>query len=200
VVRLEGDDPQLATRLLEALRPRLIRATAPILVAVDGRSGAGKTEVAALLSEVLGGVPVVQVDDVVPGWDGLSAGVDRFVTGVLEPWAAGEVGWLARWDWEQDAAAAPQHVQRPHLAVVEGCGAGSARCRPFLSAVVWLEAPDVVRKERALDRDGDLYRPHWQRWADQEAALYSRDPVAERADVVVDTSSGATGRIDRAPS
>lgn len=28
-------------------------------------------------------------------------------------------------------------------------------------------APDEVRRERAMARDGDTFRPHWERWAEQ---------------------------------
>jgi cytidylate kinase len=72
--------------------------------------------------------------------------------------------------------------------VVEGCGAGAAVCRPFLSALVWVQAPEAVRFERAIARDGESYRPHWRQWADQEGQHYAREGTAARADVVLDTS------------
>ena len=36
-------------------------------------------------------------------------------------------------------------------------------------------------------RDGEAYRPHWQRWAAQERALYAADRTRESADVIVRT-------------
>jgi cytidylate kinase len=39
---------------------------------------------------------------------------------------------------------------------------------------IWVEAPDAERKRRALLRDGDTYRPHWDRWAVQEDAFIAR--------------------------
>ena len=40
---------------------------------------------------------------------------------------------------------------------------------------------------RGLARDGELYRPHWERWAAQEEALFAADRTRDRADVVVST-------------
>jgi len=34
----------------------------------------------------------------------------------------------------------------------------------------------VVRYERAMARDGDTFRPHWERWAGQEEALLAEIP------------------------
>ena len=44
------------------------------------------------------------------------------------------------------------------------------RVRAAADLLVWLEAPDGVRHGRAMARDGDSYRPHWRRWAEQEEA------------------------------
>jgi hypothetical protein len=38
-----------------------------------------------------------------------------------------------------------------------------------------VESPDAARKRRALDRDGDGFRPHWDRWAAQEERHLERD-------------------------
>ena len=56
-------------------------ARRPLLLAVDGRSGAGKTslalELAALLRPHLD-VEVFHLDSVYPGWDGLDAALDTY--------------------------------------------------------------------------------------------------------------------------
>jgi hypothetical protein len=73
--------------------------------------------------------------------------------------------------------------------VVEGVGAGAARVAPYLSVLVWLELPDAVRKARALERDGEKYRPFWGLWAAQEQALLAREDIPGRADVLVRTEA-----------
>ena len=42
-----------------------------------------------------------------------------------------------------------------------------------------------LRRRRALDRDGAVFSPHWERWAAQEDVVLAS--VRERADLVVDT-------------
>jgi len=45
--------------------------------------------------------------------------------------------------------------------------------------------PEKDRRARALARDGDLYAPHWERWAAQEEAYIVREGVPERANIVI---------------
>ena len=73
-------------------------------------------------------------------------------------------------------------------ALVEGCGAGAW---PGFAYVVGPDlgrcARPTVRYERAIARDGETYRPNWERWAASERALFRADRTRERADLVVDT-------------
>ena len=72
------------------------------LVCVDGPSAAGKTQLAAALATALGNPPVVVMDELYPGWDGLVAGVARLRTEVVAPLAAGQAAAYRRWDWARD--------------------------------------------------------------------------------------------------
>ena len=61
-----------------------------VVVAIDGPSGAGKTTLADAVATDLD-CPVVRVEDLYPGWDGLAEGVRLLVEQVLEPLCRGEV-------------------------------------------------------------------------------------------------------------
>jgi uridine kinase len=158
------------------------------VVAVDGPSGSGKTALAAGLSDVLGGAPVVRMDDLYPGWDGLEDSVPRLVEWVLEPLARAEPARYRRWDWAGGAYAETHEVAGSDVLVVEGVGCGARACAPYLSLLVWVEAPHDVRFSRSMERDGEAYRPHWQRWARQEAAHFATEGTRDRADVVLITT------------
>jgi cytidylate kinase len=160
------------------------RAGRTRVLAVDGRSGAGKSSLAAALSGELG-VPVVSLEDLYGGWDGLEHGIDLLVSEVLEPLAAGRDALVPRYDWVRRVWLEPTRLGVPEL-IVEGVGAGARRAAAFESLVVWLDAPPSVRKKRALDRDGEVFAPHWDQWAAQEDAMLARERTPERADVVVD--------------
>lgn len=163
------------------------------VIAVDGPSGAGKTEFANALAADLG-APVLHLEDVYPGWSGLAATPGLIVKGVLEPLAVGEIGAVARWDWEHERAGDLIHVPPTPLLILEGVGSGAQACRPYLSLLVWLDAPAPIRKARALSRDGEVYAPFWDMWADQERRLFQADGTRALAEVVVDT--GRDGILD----
>ena len=169
-----------------ALREAPARAGRTRVVAVDGRSGAGKTRLAAELSAELG-APVVSLDDLYGGWDGLERGIGLLVIEVLEPLAAGRAARVPRYDWAAREWAEPAVLAPPEVLIVEGAGAGARRAAAFESLLVWLEAPPAVRKKRALDRDGEIFTPYWDQWAAQEDAMLARERTPERADLVLRT-------------
>jgi hypothetical protein len=154
------------------------RCGATLLVCVDGPSGAGKTELAAALARTLGDPPVVGMDELYPGWDGLAAGVARLRAEIVAPLAAGRAAGYRRWDWARDTYGEHRDLGTPPLLVVEGVGAGTA---PGL--LIWVDAPEAERYRRAMARDGAAYAPHWARWAAQERAHFAADRTRERADV-----------------
>lgn len=158
------------------------------VVAVDGRAGAGKSTLALRLATLLP-APVLSMDDLYPGWDGLAAAVPALVGEVLEPLAAGRPAVHRRWDWAADRWGDPVALPWHPFLVVEGVGSGARLAAPYLALLVWVDAPDGVRKERALTRDGDVFRPYWDRWALQEEALLAAERTRGRADVVVDTAA-----------
>ncbi len=159
------------------------------LIGVDGRSGTGKTTLAARLAQVLepAGVPVVHLDDIYPGWDGLAEGIDMLVAGVLAPLCAGRDGRWRRWSWECDEPGGWAEMPWAATVVVEGAGAGARACRPYLASLLWLHTDEVTRYTRAITRDGTSFAAQWDRWAAQEAAYLVSDEPTAHADVLVRT-------------
>jgi uridine kinase len=171
-------------RVAAATRRAEPRAGRTWVVAVDCRSGAGKTSLAAALRDRLR-APVVSLEDLYGGWDGLERGIDLLVSAVLEPLAAGRVARVPRYDWIAREWAEPTAIEPPPILIVEGVGAGARRAAGFESVLVWLEVPAPVRKQRALDRDGETFAPYWDRWAAQEDLLLARERTPDRADIII---------------
>jgi len=173
------------------VRSAVPRAGRTRVVAIDGRSGAGKTRLAADLAGGLladgAAAPVVSLEDLYGGWDGLERGIDLLVSAVLEPLAAGRTARLPRYDWAARQWAEPAALEPPEVLIVEGVGAGARRAAAWASLLVWLDAPEAVRKRRALDRDGATFAPYWDMWAAQEDAMLARERTPERADLVLRT-------------
>lgn len=205
--RAGGGPPDGVVAVLAARVRALPARAGATLVAVDGPSGSGKTTLAGRLAAALGDdaagddaagdprgtVPVVHVEDLYPGWDGLDAVVPRLVDGVLAPLAAGRAGRYRRWDWGADTDGGPVDVPAVPLLVVEGAGAAARAAAPYLALVVWLDGPPAWRRRRALARDGATYAPHWQRWAAQERAHFAREGTRGRADVVLEADDAPSG-------
>ena len=184
---------RLAGRLAWSRAPAAGRTR---VVAVDGRSGSGKTSLAAELSDALS-APVVAVEDLYGGWDGLEHGVDLLVSEVLAPIALGRAVHVPRYDWAAADWGMSWLLEPSPVLVIEGVGAGARRAAAWESLLIWMEAPAPVRKKRALDRDGDTLAPHWDAWAAQEDAMLARERTPQRADLVID---GTTGHILHARS
>lgn len=169
--------------------------TRPVLAAVDGFSGVGKSSLADELMRALAqrGVPAAlfRLEDIYPGWDGLAAGMDCYRRLVLEPLAAGRSARWRAWDWDAGTWGAERVTKPAAVVLCEGVGAFHAAARPLLDAGIWLQAPAGLRRRRALARDGDTYAPHWERWAAQERAWAASDDAAAAADLVLD--GGAAG-------
>ena len=157
------------------------------VVAVDGPSGSGKTTLAERIEAGVGsGCQVVHLDDFYPGWDGLAAGVGALVDWILRPLAQGWDAGYRRYDWIRQEYAEWHPLVAAPVLVIEGSGAGSRPCAPFLSLLIWVEAPKPVRYARGISRDGEAFRPHWQRWARQEEELFAAEGTRDRADLIMD--------------
>jgi len=181
----------------EALSEAAARISASIValsaanpvVLIDGRSGAGKSSLAERLVRAwpLRGRPqLVALDSIYPGWDGLERGAEIARESILIPHGRGLIGTWARWDWQREATA-ETHAVDPALAlIVEGCGVLTPASARLADVTVWVDGPADPRRRRALARDGEGFRAHWDMWADQEEAHIRRDRPAELADLRVD--------------
>ncbi|WP_255768679.1 chorismate-binding protein [Pseudarthrobacter sulfonivorans] len=161
---------------------------APVIIAIDGRSGAGKTTLAIELAARLRNhhkVSLFHLEDIYPGWNGLTAGIERYVSTVLTPLSGGEAATWTSWDWANHYDGETRTTLPAEIVIIEGVGAAAAEARPLLSAVVWADSPDDVRRKRALDRDGGTYEPFWEQWAAQEDDWLADDDVPGHADIRV---------------
>lgn len=164
-----------------------VEASNPVVV-IDGRAGAGKTTLSRMVAAnwpVAGRPQLIALDSLYPGWDGLDAGAERALHDILRPHARGLLSTWRRWDWELEVEAEANAVNPALGVILEGCGALTPASARLADVRVWVESPTASRKRRALDRDGDGFRPYWDRWARQEERHISRDAPQELATVQV---------------
>ena len=143
------------------------------VVIIDGRSGSGKTSLAASLAPLMG-AETLHMDDLYEGWQGLLAAPATLVRAL-------EAGRYRRYDWHLGAFAETRELDRDAPLIIEGCG---SLTRETLDAAavfggqvlsIWLECPLDVRKSRAIARDGNAFEPYWEDWASQEAEHIRRE-------------------------
>ncbi|WP_241566112.1 hypothetical protein [Prescottella agglutinans] len=179
--------------LARAAHRRRRRGRGPILVGIDGPAGGGKSTLADQVAAALDDAPIVRMDDLYPGWDGLAAAVPRLVRWILAPARHGRIPRYRRYDWHLGRYAEWRAVRRHRYLIVEGAGSTCGTAREYFSVRVFVDADPDDRMRRALRRDGEMFRPHWARWARQEAALFGPDRTRRAAHVTMITSSAGTG-------
>ncbi|MBO1754313.1 hypothetical protein [Allobranchiibius sp. CTAmp26] len=162
----------------------------PVVVAIDGCGGAGKSSLAALVGPLLDDAPVVHMDDLYPGWDGLARAVPLLVEQVLAPLARGERASYRRYDWVAGGYAETLVVPVHRYVVVEGVGSSAGAARAYTDVRVWVQAPVGLRRQRGEDRDGGGFAGHWERWAAQEQALFDTDRTPDHAHLTIETGPG----------
>ena len=165
-------------------------AALPLIIGIDGRSGSGKTRLSELLGLSLSaeriGVRVLNLDSIYPGWDGLAEGTKTWRK-ISRNLSNGKPASYREWDWHADAPG-PKHTIDPAqetVIICEGVGAITGTC----DVRIVVRAPDELRYRRAIDRDGEMYRPHWERWAAQEEALLAAySATYAQADIIYRTA------------
>lgn len=155
------------------------------LVTLDGFSGAGKSTRARQLARQLD-APLLELEDLCPGWEGLARAPELARRGIGAPLAAGETLRWTSWDWEHDRPGPVRERAPAGVVVLEGCGAGAAALAGVTSLAFWVDAPAEVREQRLRSRpDWPLYRPHREVWRRAEHSLAAAGRSRERAGVVL---------------
>jgi uridine kinase len=203
----------LVAAVLEARAGR----TTPLVVGIDGRSGGGKSTLAASLAARLTaehglGVAVIEGDQFYGGgsastWDARTAEAKaadvidwRRQRVVLEALVAdGEAAWRPfDWladDWDADEVPLATEVVRTSSAdvvVLEGAYSCRPELHDLLDLAVLLEPPTARRRQQLLDREGEAYRADWEgRWAEAEDHYFGSVMPEDRFDLVLDGSEPA---------
>ncbi len=193
-----GAMTETAALLLDLALSRATTLGAGRLVRLDGPSGSGKTTLATRLAALAAESHVVHLDDLYDGWAGLP-GVGAQLDTLLLPLSRGASGTYRRYDWHAGAFAETVRVAPTPLLVLEGVGAGSPVHERLATVTCWVDAPEDLRRSRALERDGTVlaerWAEHWAAWATAEAAYFTGSRVAERADLHVDGSGACRPRL-----
>ncbi|SFA71601.1 Uridine kinase [Amycolatopsis marina] len=178
MVDLLDPDATAVVRAVLAEPPRLGDVR---LLAVDGPSGSGKSTLAqavrAELERAGRTVGLVSTDDFAT-WDDPVSWWPRLAEGVLHELAEGRPGRYRRTRWPDGVPVLAEWVavDVPDVLVLEGMSAGRASVRAHLSCLCRLTLPGPAeRLERAVRRDGESARRHFEEWQAFEKGWFEVD-------------------------
>ena len=167
-------------------------ATRPRIVAVDGRSAAGKSTLAAWLHEALPASAIVHTDDL--AWKGPFFEWGPLLLQVLQPLHRGEAVHLRPPAWREHGRPGEIHLPAGlELVVVEGVGASQREHADLIDATVWVQS-DFAEAERpgiasdiARGVNGDHQETvaFWHEWMSHELSFVQQQRPWERAALVV---------------
>ncbi|MEU4561922.1 hypothetical protein AB0F72_26355 [Actinoplanes sp. NPDC023936] len=194
-----GWDDFVASVLAAAGTP----AGRPLLIAVDGRGGSGKTTFAEQLSRRIPGSAIVHTDDVA-WWHSRFDWSDLMAGGILEPLRAGAAVRLRPPAWERRGRDGRIEVPAGCRAVlVEGVGASRRDLAHLFDVAIWVRSDYVEAERLGLLRDLGLKgvdpetaKREWDEWMVEENPFLSADRPWERAGfVVAGTGVGTPGTV-----
>jgi hypothetical protein len=161
----------------------------PVVLAVDGRSNAGKTTLAARICRALPGSAVVHTDDI--AWNHSRFGwADLLIEGILEPVHQGRgVSYRPpRWAEHGREGAIEVSAGCP-LLVIEGDGAGRKEAAHLIDRLIWVQSDEREAERRVLSRIGKPNEAptlrHHHEWMAEERPFNTAQRTWERADVIV---------------
>ncbi len=149
----------------------------PIIV-IDGRACSGKSTLAKDLQNKLfqegDSLPrIIHMDDLYPGWDGLAAGVEYLNRVILSPLKQNGMANWQEYDWTLGKRYAWREFSGGTPLIIEGCGSLNSSTSVLANLTVWLSAPENIRRERWLQREGNLDK--FDMWASQELDFIAQE-------------------------
>ncbi|MEM7737045.1 MAG: hypothetical protein AAF267_14785 [Deinococcota bacterium] len=202
-----------AQYLAQFLREQHEHLPLPIVVALDGRSGSGKSTIAKLTADILNAncadtpmVTVIEGDQFYAGgsnstWDARST--QEKVANVID-WQRqykllralreqGAASWQA-FDWESDSWDAepvplklePIFTTVTDIIILEGAYSARPELADVTNLRVLVTSPDKLRRTRLQHREGEAYQADWEaRWSEAEAYYLGEVMPADMFDLVL---------------
>lgn len=206
--------PQIGSA--EQLIPQIVRTISslptPAYIAIDGPSGSGKSTLAKRLRQHFPDSLLLEVEEWAAGWEDLSGAVARLNKVVEDLRTAAKFSPLnshtasadretsplttdldldldptpittSRWDWQKNSWRAAEKLYPAPLTFLTGCASAALP----VDLIIWIEAPEDIRRARIARRDSYNWSSYWDIWAEQEAEIAARFHSRENADFILST-------------
>jgi uridine kinase len=166
----------------------------PVIIAIDGFGGAGKSTFAKSLKKELRSATIVEVDDfflfgVQSDADKSNFDRSRLVKQVLEPLKNGKPASYQRSIDKYNPLSGYLDVPQVDYLILEGVSSFHPDITKYLDYKIWLDIPAEEAKKRMMNRDKSQGHDHgeelWNHWTDSYQAYKDLHHPEEAADLVV---------------
>lgn len=164
----------------------------PGIIAVDGRSGAGKTTITSRLVAAIPGAQVLRIDDL--DWNEPLFEWDHLLVAALTDLRRDGALALIPPAWRSHGRDGSLTITTgAPLVIVEGTGSGMRAVADLVDLHIWVQTDDDVAQKRGIARDiregtnGDANESvqFWHRWMSHERPFLAADRPWERARLIV---------------
>jgi uridine kinase len=175
------------------------RSRQPFLLALDGRSGTGKSTLSAALAERLGAVVITQDDFYTGGtlaeWATRSARekADRVIDWkrlrfeVLEPLLSGRAARWRSFNWEMLEGLSDLEIvaQPAPVIILDGAYSSRPELADLIDLSILVQLDDATRRERIRNREGADFVAAWHPvWDEAEKYYFTQVRPVEAFDIV----------------
>jgi uridine kinase len=194
---------QPADQIASKIEELLTGGKWPVVVAIDGRSGVGKSTIAKDLAVKLSAA-LIDGDDFYAGgseaeWDARTTAekaslcIDwrRLRREALEPLIAGKAASWHPYDFETGAIQAPhtKTANPAEIIILDGVYSGRPELSDLVDLAVFIDLDDKERRARLVKRESKNYVDEWmQRWSEAEEYYFTHRRPEETFDLVVQNS------------
>ena len=173
---------------------------APVLVALDGRCGSGKTTLAAQLARQFPQSITVHTDDFylppasrVANWEQIPCAnmdLERLRAQVLTPARAGQAIPYRAYSCRAGAYLPEQCFAPQPLVIVEGSYSHHPALADCYDLRVFVTCSKAEQTRRLQAREGARYPAFAQRWIPLEEGYFAKYSIEESADLILDPEKG----------
>lgn len=196
------EDEYMEFEAFEALAARIERLLAaspdaPVLIAIDGRCGAGKTTLAAELAGRFAASATLHTDDYylpperrVSGWEHIPCAnmeLERLRDEALLPLRAGYTGSYRAYCCSAGAYRAGGALEPQQLVIVEGSYSQHPMLAGFYALKIFVTCSPAEQARRLMAREGERYAAFAARWIPLEEAYFARYAIEQKAHFVLHT-------------
>ena len=178
------------------------KPTKPLVLALDGRCGSGKTTLANTLARQFPASITLHTDDFylppaqrIRGWEKTPCAnmdLDRLRDEALRPAYAGQPVAYRAYSCREGAFLPPAQLPAQPLVILEGSYSHHPLLRPYETLRVFVTCTKAEQTRRLQAREGARYADFAARWVPLEEGYFAQYGIETSADFVVDTTAGGT--------